>query len=284
VYRKSATPPQQPAGDLVTARSYPDTVMAEADRAHLASEGIVGYVIEAASFNPALASAIGGVRLQVSERDLERATEILGVISPEESEGDDEGDGAVRCPRCELAYCAHERPRMHNAAPGLGFLLLPYTMIFSEKRWHCHKCGHAWDDPKAGPTRVTRLVPGDPRPVFRLRRAHGGMGLFLGAIAGAVAALLIKSELGVLLFFALIALGVSIGRALRYDVCSVPECRAPLPPEAEACPKCKGGIAGVVHTAEEHYAAAADFRRELAGIRADARAKKRKKKAARAAS
>lgn len=284
MYRKSAKPPPPVQGNLVTARTYLDELSAQADRAHLESEGIEAHVIQAASFNPALTAASGGVRLQVNEDDLDAARGILGAVSPEESEGDSEDPGAVRCPRCELAYCFHEKPRLHNSGGGgLGFLALPFTMFLAETRWRCHRCGHVWDDPKEGPADVTRLKPGDPRPVFRLRRANAGMGLFLGAGAGMLALLLIGREgLGVLLFAACVGVGLFLGRASRHDVCSVPECRALLPPDAAECPKCKGGIAGSVRTAEEHYVAAAEFRRELAGIRSVAARKKREKRAARA--
>jgi rubredoxin/ribosomal protein L40E len=279
VYRESARPAKRPPGELVTVQSYADTVLAEADRAHLASRGITAHVVEALGFNPALANATGAVRLLVGERDAPRAVEILGAVAPEEAEDDDEGESAVRCPRCELAYCALERPRMHNAAPGLGFLALPFTMLFAKERWHCHKCGHAWDDPKEGPAAITKLEKGEPRPVFRLRRAHGGMGLFLGLGVGGLASIVLGGASGGLALLCVALAGALLGRSFRYDVCSVRGCRAPLPPGAEECPKCKGGIAGVVHTAEEHYAAAADFRRELAGLRNQARAKKKRKAA-----
>lgn len=74
----------------------------------------------------------------------------------------------------------------------------------------------------------------------------------------------------------------AVPRISRVAAARVPECRALLPPDAAECPKCKGGIAGSVRTAEEHYVAAAEFRRELAGIRSVAARKKREKRAARA--
>ena len=284
MYRKNAQPAALPPGELSTVRAYFDTVSAEADRVHLASEGIRAIVTDAGSFNPALAGATGGIRLLVGAEDLERAQAIIGAVGPEESAADDEGDGTVRCPKCELPYCFHERPRISNTAPGLAFLALPLTMLFAPKRWHCHRCGHVWSDKNAGPRQMTRLEPGDPRPVFRLQRAHAGMGTFLGLGIGLFAVLALS-----LPFRGLVVLGVTIagnlvGRVFRFDVCSVPECRAPLPQGSEECPKCHGSIAGDVKTAEEHYVAAANFRRDLAALRAeDAKQlppKKKKKKPA----
>ena len=140
-------------------------------------------------------------------------------------------------------------------------------MIFGRKRWHCARCEHVWDDARKGPAEMTRLEPGDPRPVFRLRRAHAGMGLMLGLVAGFFAAIVLRGGLGVLVGIAATAVAWILGAAMRYEVCSEPQCRAPLPPDAEECPGCKGTLAGEVRAAADHYAAAADVRREMAALR-----------------
>src|SRR5262249_20434180 len=120
------------------------------------------------------------------------------------------------------------------AAVGAVILVLP-LMLFGPKRWHCHKCDHIWDDPKAGPKEMTRLEPDDPRPVFRLARGHGGMGLFLGASIGGVSALVLHGDAAAVAFLVATLLGWLIGRSIRSSVCSEPTCRAPLPRGAEEC-------------------------------------------------
>jgi hypothetical protein len=268
LYRSPATPPGD--GRLVTVRRYLDPLAAQLARTHLSAEGIHAYVIEAASFNPLLTGAAGGVQLQVSERDVERVEAILEASAPGASTAidDEEGPGAVRCPECELAYCFHQRPRVRTSSLlSLAVLVAIPAVIFGPKRWHCHKCGHVWDDPKEGPAEITRLEPGDPRPVFRLRRAHGGMGLFIGLSAGFLGGVVAGPGLGLAVALGAILVGWLVGRSLRYDVCSEPECRAPLPSDAEDCARCKGSVAGVIRGAEKHFSAAADFRRELAALR-----------------
>lgn len=271
MYRSPADPP--PGGPLVTVRRYLDAIAAELDRVKLEAEGVTAYVIEAARFNPALNAALGGVQLQVGERDVHRVEAILGREAPEESEvtaDDGEGPDAVRCPRCELAYCFHERARARaSTAFSLVPLLMGALLVFSSrKRWRCHKCGHVWDDPKEGPAQVTPLGPDDPRPVFRLRRAHPGMGLFVGAIIGFLGSLAARTvdPIGNLLIVAGPLVGWFVGRSMQYDLCSLPGCRAPLPSDAETCPRCGGAVAGVIRRAEAHFSAAADFRRELAEV------------------
>jgi hypothetical protein len=71
----------------------------------------------------------------------------------------------------------------------------------------------------------------------------------------------------VALFFGVPVLGWRIGKAVRSDVCSEPSCRAPLARGAEECQGCKGTIAGTITSAPEHFAAAADVRREIAASR-----------------
>ena len=292
VYRTPVLP--ESAGGLVTVRRYLDPLNAQMDRAHLEGAGIRAYVIEGASFNPLLGGVGGGVQLQVSERDVEQAEAILDAAAPADAAGGDDGEapGAVRCPRCELSYCSFERDRLRgNTGHPLSVLVSLPWLLFGKKRWHCARCEHVWDDPKEGPAEMTRLEPSEPRPVFRLRRAHAGMGLMIGLVAGFFVSVVAGGALGGLLGLAVIGAAWLVGASLRYEVCSEPECRAPLLPGAEECSRCKGSVAGEVRAAAEHYAAAADVRRELAALRAstqlraEARAKAglKKKKAARAA-
>jgi hypothetical protein len=269
-------------GELVTVRRYLDPVVAHADCAHLTAAGITAHVIEAASYNPLLANAVGGVQLQVGSSDVDRAEEILAAGAPGVSAELDDGEdpGAVRCPRCELAYCSFERPRLRGIAPGAAgglALIVSAFLAMGKKRWCCHRCGHVWDDPKEGPAAITKLEPDDPRPIFRLRRGHAGMGLFVGLIAGFFAGTVLGGSMGTIVGLAVIGGAWLIGGMLRHDVCSEPQCRAPLPLGVEECPRCKGAVAGVILTAEAHYSAAADFRRDLAALHAQRSAPKLKK-------
>ena len=283
----------------VTIAKYLDVTEAQLARVRLGGEGIEAFVIEAAGFNPLLSGASGGVQLQVRERDIDRASAILAEVLPDVEEQDDldiapGGERVVRCPRCELEYCYHERSR------GAGQALNPLIMVgqlfassFTAKRWRCRKCEHVWDDADEGPKRMTRLEPGDPRPVFRLQRGRGGMGVFLGFMIGVLLAIIasglskampadarqIMVLASILLLVGAPVLGWLIGKGVRADVCSVPGCRTPLPRDAEECPGCKGTLAGSITSAPEHYSAVADVRRELAAARkAELPAKKKKKK------
>jgi hypothetical protein len=254
---------ERDSGPLVTIRTFLDPVEAELARAKLEGCDVFALVVEPTGFNPLLTAAAGGVLLRVRESDAGRAESILGVTASD-AEEDDEPEGTVRCPRCELAYCFLERPTLRSGMPtGLGFFAW-MAGRFGKKRWYCHKCEHVWDDPQAGPARMTLLSPDDPRPVFRLHRAHSGMGLFIGAVGGALAGGLADLAPA---FVAVPLVGWLVGRSIRRDVCSEPSCRAPLSRDAEECARCRGAVAGAISRAAEHYAEAADFRRELAALR-----------------
>ncbi len=284
----------------VTIARYLDVTEAQLAKVRLGGDDIEAFVIEGAGFNPLLSGASGGVQLQVRERDIDRARAILAEVPPEMEEDPEldplpGGERVVRCPRCELEYCYHERAR------GTGSAINPLVIVgqvfassMTARRWRCRKCEHVWDDPDEGPKRMTRLEPGDPKPVFRLRRGRGGMGLFLGFMIGVVLAMVgtglleamrgdARQIAGIglgLLLFGVPVVGWRIGKRMRVDVCSVPECRTPLPRDLEECPVCKGTIAGTITSAPEHYSAAADVRRELAAARkVDALPAKKKKKA-----
>jgi hypothetical protein len=253
----------------VTIRRYLDPLEAHLARAQLEDAEIAAYVIDPPRYSPMGTGVMGEAQLQVDEQDAGRAevelsrTERVDEHAPTD---DGEGAGAVRCPRCELAYCFHAHtPLGKGGAPTLAHFVLLFVGLARGKRWHCQQCGYTWLDPKEGPAAMTPLEPGDPRPVFRLRRAHAGMGLFLGVILGVLACAL--GEIGLFLLVAGPVLGYAIGRSLTYDLCSEPKCRARLPRDLEKCPACKGTLAGVVRSAEEHYVAAADVRRELARLR-----------------
>jgi hypothetical protein len=281
----------------VTIAKYLDVTEAQLAKVRLGGEGIEAFVIEGAGFNPLLAAASGGVQLQVRERDIDRARAILAEVQPDvddEPEPAPGGERVVRCPRCELEYCYHERMQATGQALGpLIILAQVFTSSVTPKRWRCRKCEHVWDDADEGPARMTRLEPGDPKPVFRLRRGRGGTGLFLGLMLGFVSAMMVAGAIGhptgdvamnlpyVLGFLMLGAplVGWRVGKSVRADVCSVPTCRTPLPRELEECPGCKGTIAGTITSAPEHFSAAADVRRELAASRqAELPRKKTKKK------
>jgi hypothetical protein len=276
-------PRQEPEDvEIVTVSTYVDVVQAELGKTALSAAGIEAFVVETTGFNPALASTVGAVRLEVRAYDADRAAAVLRrVAGPADEDDDGEGPDAVRCPRCELAYCSFGPPRMWTAsglsADGVVGFLLGWGA--RRDRWRCQMCFHVWDDAGVAPRAQTKLGPDDPRPVFRLRRRRGGTGWFFGSLAAA-AALPFAPEIGWILLGAGGATGWLVGRQVHTDLCSEPGCRTPLRREMDECPRCRGAVHGTIDFAHEHFARAAEVRRALRDARA--RTKKKKRKGARA--
>lgn len=261
-YRRADAPPA--SRERVVVRSYPLAVDAELARALLEAEGVEARVVEGASYNPALGSATGA-HVEVAARDGDRAEALLRReerrarrIDLEGGGGhaDDEADAELaRCPRCE-----------EPCEPGPS----------SERtfgRLRCDRCGHRFsaDERVRGP--ATRLADDAPRPVFRLRRDEAPTGAFVGltlGLVGGLAASSVLGPLGLVLAPAGLVLGALGGRRVGGDVCSLPSCRAPLPPGVTTCRACGGTVAGRVGSTEEHFAEAAAVRRELASLEARA--------------
>ena len=67
--------------DLVTVASFPDVPEAQLAKERLELEGIQAFVVDAltAGVMPYLTGSTGGVRLQVTSKDAERAREVLGT-------------------------------------------------------------------------------------------------------------------------------------------------------------------------------------------------------------
>lgn len=253
-------PHQEPGSrTLVTVGRYSSTVDAELVRASLEANDVLAFVIEATSYN-ALPACV-----QVPARDEERARRVIGAMALSFRDEDDGEEDGVRCPRCELAYCSFGRARFADlvASASLGALLLR-LIVPGKRRWRCHKCYHAWDDPNEGPRFAKRLHPDDPRPVFRLRRTRVGSGVLLGLMAGAMGAAALGN--GALLLVA-VPMGWAIGRLFCTDSCSEPSCRAKLASGVEECGQCRGVIAGTITAAHQHFPNAAAARRELAADR-----------------
>ena len=278
--------------DIVTVASYVTILEAEMSRQYLEAHGVRAFSQDAASFNPLLSVAAGGARVLVRGADEGRARWFLERVSrtPATGREDDDEEGDVRCPRCELTYCFQEKAFSNGAqqlaldSPVLALFVLPFRA--RRLRWRCHKCLHVWEDAAEGPRRATPLDPDDPRPVFRWRSRRTGLGVMMGLVLmvgvwGIAAAVGAKSLFFLALGLIPLPVGILLGARVVVDVCSAHHCRAVLPAEASECPSCHGTVAGVIEFAHQHHAGAAQFRRELRAAK-QARAKKRRAKKRRA--
>lgn len=133
--------------DLATIGTFSQSAEAHVLKTKLESEGIPAFVGDehTVTMNWLYSNAIGGVRLQVRESDVEKALEILGLkgeeLSLEVDELDDE-DEEPHCPNCNSSLINYQK----YAKRGLfaSWLLLGFPLPFLKKKWICEDCDYEW--------------------------------------------------------------------------------------------------------------------------------------------
>jgi rubredoxin len=83
-------------------------------------------------------NAIGGVRVQIADEDLEAAREFLGADSPQPCP--DAVD--VVCPKCGSHDTVPDQ--LPRRIAFLSLLLFSFPLLFSRHRWRCKSCNHVF--------------------------------------------------------------------------------------------------------------------------------------------
>lgn len=134
-----------PQGELITVACFPDAIQAHLARGRLEAEGIPALVADEhyVSANWMMSNAIGGVKVQVSERMATRAADVLRQLDAGEFAIDDAERPDGVCPRCGSAAIEIHTASWRLALLGLHLLQLP--LPFRRSRHACRSCGHRWD-------------------------------------------------------------------------------------------------------------------------------------------
>lgn len=113
----------------IGAFSYPADV--QIIKGKLESEGIPVFLKDENTLNsdPLISDAIGGVKLQVYEKDKERAIAIYDEIRSYAL--DDEGN-AVTCPNCKA-----QKSEAYYSRKGIFYKLFPF---FEKRKYRCTQC------------------------------------------------------------------------------------------------------------------------------------------------
>lgn len=115
-------------------------------RTRLQAAGISAFVQDeyVVQLNWLLSNAIGGVRVQIAEDDLESAREFLAADSPQLCADADD----ISCPTCGSHLIApDEKPRR------IAFLtlwLFGFPLLFTRRRWRCSACRNVFKLPTGG--------------------------------------------------------------------------------------------------------------------------------------
>ena len=151
----SATLNSGSAGDdLITIATFSHPTEADPVVAWLESEGIECFLTNehTVSMNWLYSNAIGGVGVRIRAADVERANEILQIISNPDATGEEtapvdlettqgnEDATDVYCPQCSSADVYYEK--FSRRLVFASWVLLTVPLPFFKKRWKCRECEH----------------------------------------------------------------------------------------------------------------------------------------------
>ena len=137
--------------DLITIATFLNIGEAKLAQGKLSSAGIAASVRDENAMNLHIGMAMWGIKLQVPDRQVVRALEILDDFRPapqeEEEVGESDADVVRCCPECESL----EIGRVVGGNPGqislwssaIPFPELPTTPA---QHWRCLACGHQWEE------------------------------------------------------------------------------------------------------------------------------------------
>ena len=130
----------------VTLRRFRDLPEALLAKGSLESAGIECHLVDdnMVRLDWFISNLLGGVKLQVWPEDVDEATEILNLPTPETLEV--EGSGVYRqphCPNCDSMDVSFEELNK-PIAYALAWAGLPLPV--HRKAWKCHTCGREWEE------------------------------------------------------------------------------------------------------------------------------------------
>jgi Putative prokaryotic signal transducing protein len=135
--------------ELVTIAKFFTLGEAKVAQGRLSSEGISVFVCDehTHAINWHMGAAFGGIRLQVPERQVVRALEILDGFEPDASEEDEDTEEVPCCPECEsieIREVSGPNPRQISLwSSAIPFPELPTQ---TTHRWRCLMCGYQWQE------------------------------------------------------------------------------------------------------------------------------------------
>jgi Putative prokaryotic signal transducing protein len=139
-------PSRNTVPSLVTLHHFRDTPEALLAKGKLESAGIECLLADGnlVRMDWLLSNAIGGIRLQVHQQDLESARAVLEEPIPPEFGEEELGEPFVqpRCPRCCSLDIGFERIDRFWTY-GL-WLLLSFPIPIHKGNWKCYTCGSEW--------------------------------------------------------------------------------------------------------------------------------------------
>ncbi|GAA3972600.1 DUF2007 domain-containing protein [Mucilaginibacter dorajii] len=125
---------------IITFENYYDVMLAHIVRTKLEDNGIPCFISDENTIaaNPIYNQAIGGIKLKIFERDLERCRQIMAeegdMHNLDHIEIDEETNNAVIC-----TYCASTNIGSTDTGKFASILSAVFP-FYNNKAWHCFNC------------------------------------------------------------------------------------------------------------------------------------------------
>lgn len=132
---------------IIVYQTFTDPINAHIIKGVLDANGIECFISDEniIAVNLLYAQAVGGVKLNVFEKDIPRINSLLNSgITNAETEVEENSENSIICPRCHsnnVAYGGSVKKKFGLWNMILPFLLMvyPFTM---RKAYHCFNCDH----------------------------------------------------------------------------------------------------------------------------------------------
>jgi hypothetical protein len=133
--------------ELITIATFQSVLDANVAQRKLEMEGVESYLADENMVSTLwiYSQAVGGVRLQVSDEDEQKAKEILN--RPGEKLAVDhriESDETIVCPNCQSNNIKKER--YSKTAIALSWLVLGFPLPVPAVKYKCFYCDHQWNE------------------------------------------------------------------------------------------------------------------------------------------
>lgn len=129
---------------IVTFESYYDSMLAHIVRTRLEANGIPCFIADENTIgaNPLYNQAVGGVKLKVFEKDIEKCRLILASDADlheiDHFETADDSKTFVVCPFCASTNVDNISENNNNGL--LSDLMNLVNPFYAQKNWHCFNC------------------------------------------------------------------------------------------------------------------------------------------------
>ena len=130
------------SGNLIKIATFSHIIDAQPAKTKLELKGIECFIVDERILSKdwLYPYVVGGINLEVNERDVERAIEILHQTDSMEDVVSENNE--PHCPNCNSSDVHYEKFSQRFVFTSWLHLSIPFP--FLRKKWRCWKCGYPW--------------------------------------------------------------------------------------------------------------------------------------------